>query len=141
MTVFRLLRSAAETLLPGADNLCRATRELLSRRRSGSVIRLETTADKGLLHTLLLGYAKTDPSNGTAACPRLDLRFCRQLADRLPQPFAGRHGAVHRQRISGEKRTRSLPYGGVIAWPFIRLKILTASFVFCSRLQPIPRFG
>lgn len=86
MTVFRLLRSAAETLLPGADDLCRATRELLSRRRSGSVIRLETTADKGLLHTLLLGYAKTDPSNGTAACPRLDLRFCRQLADRLPLP-------------------------------------------------------
>lgn len=31
MTVFRLLRSAAETLLPGADDLCRATRELLSR--------------------------------------------------------------------------------------------------------------
>lgn len=142
MTVFRLLRSAAETLL---------------RVRTICAVRPGNCFHAG---AAVRSYGWRQPQ--TKDCC---IRFCsvmqKQIRQMEPplvpgwicvsavslltacrcQPFAGRHGAVHRQRISGEKRTRSLPYGGVIAWPFIRLKILTASFVFCSRLQPIPRFG
>ena len=82
--VFRVIRSAAETLQPGPDDLCRATKELLDRRRNGAVVRLETTAKKGGMYSLLLRYTQTAPTDVLVVPAMPDLRVCRQLAECLP---------------------------------------------------------